>query len=232
MSRRGLRTYRSKSRRFWWRLLGWLFAVVAITSICFIRCRRIVYAFAESNAAWTAEMTTNKMVAQVIADNQTLCRDLIQVTYNDTHILSNVTVDSAGVNTIKTAVSAAVMDALKDTTGVDAQIPLGTLLGLDWLSGWGPRIMVPMSATQSVFTAVSTSLEDMGINQSLFAVNINVRVNLWIVTPAGYADVTVENDFPVAQMVLLGEVPDNLTEVYGDSQDTIGEIFDYGTIND
>lgn len=124
------------------------------------------------------------------------------------------------------------MEALESATGVTVGIPLGTFLGLDWLSGWGPIVSVPMSATQSVFTSITSSLTDVGINQSSYRVNIHVKVNLWIVTPAGYASVTVENDFPVAEAVLLGEVPDNLTEVYGDSQDTIGEIFDYGTIND
>ncbi len=232
MRSRGLRAYRNRNSRFWRRVSVCLFAVAVVTAICLVRCREVVYAFAKSSAAWTAEKTTNETVARVIQDNQSLCRELISVAYNDTNVVSDLRVDSTGVNTIKTAVSAAVMDALKDATGVDVQLPLATLFGLDWLSGWGPRITVPMSATQSVFTSVSSSIEDVGINQSIFQVNVRVRVNLWIVTPAGYADVTVDNDFPVAQTVLLGKVPDNLTEVYGDSQDTIGEIFDYGTIND
>jgi sporulation protein YunB len=168
----------------------------------------------------------------VLEGKSELCRNLIAVAYNDEDMLSQVTVDSAGINIIKTAVSVAVMDALESTTSVSVGIPLGTFLGLDWLSGWGPIITVPMSAAQSVFTSISSTLEERGINQSAYRVNIHINVNLWIVTPAGYASVTVESDYPVTEMVLFGKVPNNLTEVYGDSQDTIGEIFDYGTIND
>lgn len=232
MRRRSLRAYRRGRIRPWCRVLALLFSLAVLTVACFLHCRAVVYEYAKSNAAWTAQKTTDATVARVIEEKKTLCRDLIRVTYNDEQIVSNVLVDSAGITELKTAASVAVMDALSDATSVTVHIPLGTFLGLDWLSGWGPMISVPMSATQSVFTSLSSSLDDMGINQSTYRVNIHVSVNLWIVTPAGYASVTVENEFPVAEMVLLGKVPDNLTEVYGDSQDTIGEIFDYGTIND
>ncbi len=232
MRRRGLRAYRCAWMRPWYRVFAVLLGLAVLLGVCFVRCRTVVYEFAKSSAAWTAEKTTNETVSRVLAERAELCRSLVSVAYNDELILSHVTVDSAGVNTIKTAASVAVMEALESATSVTVGIPLGTFLGLDWLSGWGPMIRVPMSATQSVFTSISSSLEDVGINQSTYRVNIHVKVNLWIVTPAGYASVTVENEFPMTEMVLLGKVPDNLTEVYGDSQDTIGEIFDYGTIND
>lgn len=232
MRRRSLRAIRSRVIPVWCRVLAILLALTVLMIVCFIHCRTVVYEYAKSNAAWTAEKTTNEMVARVIEEKKAVCRDLIRVSYNDEQIVSNVLVDSAGITELKTAASVAVMNALADATSVTVHIPLGTFLGLDWLSGWGPMIAVPMSATQSIFTSISSSLDDVGINQSTYRVNIHVQVNLWIVTPAGYASVTVENDFPVTEMVLLGKVPDNLTEVYGDNQDTIGEIFDYGTSND
>lgn len=232
MRRRTLRAYRRGQIRLWHRVIAVLLGFAVLLGACFVHCRTVVYEYAKSNAAWTAEKATNETVARVIEEKKALCRDLIHVSYNDEQIVSNVLVDSAGITEIKTAASVAVMDALKSATKVTVGIPLGTFLGLNWLSGWGPIITVPMSATQSVFTSIASTLDDVGINQSAYRVNIHVKVNLWIVTPAGHANVTVENAFPVTEMVLLGKVPDNLTEVYGDSQDTIGEIFDYGTIND
>lgn len=232
MRRRGLRSYRRSWIRPWHRAVAVLLLLAVLLCVCFVHCRTVVYEFAKSNAAWTAEKTTNETVARVLEEKNELCRSLVSVAYNNEQILSHVTVDSAGINTIKTAASVAVMDALKNRSTVTVHIPLGTFLGLDWLSGWGPLISVPMSMTQSVFTSISSELTEVGINQSSYRVNIHVKVSLWIVTPAGYAGVTVESGFPMTEMVLLGKVPNNLTEVYGDSQDTIGEIFDYGTVND
>ena len=50
-----------------------------------------------------------------------------------------------------------------------------------------------------------------------------------MVSPAGRSTVGARVSYPMAETVLLGEVPDNLTEVYGDDQSVLGQIFDYGT---
>ena len=108
-------------------------------------------------------------------------------------------------------------------------IPLGTLAGLDWLSGWGPLISIPMSVTSTVLSNVSSSLEAAGMNQTNYRVLINVQVEMYLVTPGGRSSVAADFSYPMAQAVLLGDVPENLTEVYGDDQTLLGKIFDYGT---
>ncbi len=233
MPRRGLRACRRRGRRRVWRRVAiGVLVPLLLLGVCLFRCRPVVQQFAKSNAAWLAEKTANETVARVMGEHTAICRDLISVSYNTDNVLSSVIVDAAGVNTVKTAAAAAIMDALAEKTNIDVAIPLATLLGWDWASGIGPRVSVSLSMTSSVFTTVASSLEEVGMNQTAYRVNIHVKIHLWLVTPAGYADVTVETDFPMAETVLLGEVPENFTQVYGDSQDTIGEIFDYGTLND
>ncbi len=233
MARRGLRAHGQRGLfRPWQRVLAGLLVLIVLTVVCFFRCRTAVYQFAKNSAAWRAEKAANESVAQVLAQHADLCRSLISVSYNTDNVLASVVLDSAGMNVLKTAASAAIMDALADMHTLTVHIPLATLLRMDWMSGLGPRIAVPLSITGSVFTNITSSLEESGMNQTAYRVNIHVKIGLWLVTPAGYADVTVETAFPMAEAVLLGEVPENFTQVYGDSQDTIGEIFDYGTLND
>ena len=230
MHRRSLRTRHRRVIRPWHRAIAVLMVLVVFLFVCLVRCRQVVATFAQSNAAWMAEKTANETISRVLEEKAQLCRSLIQVSYNEQQILSSVILDAAGINIIKTAVSVAVMDALEDVSTIGVNIPLGTMLGLDWLSGWGPLIYIPMSMTSSVYTSISSTLDAVGINQSSYRVNVCVKVNMWIVTPAGYSDVTIETAVPMAETVLLGEVPDNLTEVYGDDQGLLGQIFDYGTI--
>ncbi len=230
MPRRGLR-HRPRMR-LWQRILLILLVFLAVIGACFARCRPVVEQYAKSHAVRLAETTANETVAQVLQAHTAACRSLIAVSYNSDNILSDVRVDAATVNTVKTAASAAVTDAFAGISTLTVDIPLGAMLGLTWISGLGPRVSVPLSMTNSVFTTVTSSLEDVGMNQASYRVNIHVKIHLWVVTPAEYAEVVVETDFPMAEAVLLGEVPENFTQVYGDSQDTIGEIFDYGTLND
>lgn len=193
-----------------------------------LRCRPLVLAFAESEALWIAERTVNTAAETVIDDNAALCRSMIETTYNDQHVLASVVTDAAAVNRMKTAIGSEIMRQMDGLTEVYASMPLGTMLGLDFLSGWGPLISLPMSVTNSVFTTVSSSLEAIGMNQTSYRVLINVEVSLYVVTPGGRTTAKLNTAFSVAEAVLLGDVPEALTEVYGDDQSVLGKIFDYG----
>ena len=230
---RGIRRRRHRCWRWMSRRAVLLMAVVlfVVTAMAF-RCRPVVTTFAESQALWLATKVANQTVAHILEQQADTCRSIVRMTYNDRQVLSSLTADTVAVNTVKTAVTAAIIERMEAISTVDVGIPLGTLLGLDWLSGWGPVIPFSMSVTGTVLSSVATSLEAAGMNQTNFRVLVNVQICLYLVTPGGRTSVSTDLSYPMAETVLLGEVPDNLTEVYGDDQNTIGEIFDYGTVND
>lgn len=195
----------------------------------FVSCRPVLTAFAESQAIWTATEIANSTVAAVLEQYTELCRDMIEVTYTDTTHLSSVIPNTASVNTVRTAITDRAMEKMEQVTTLSVSIPVGTLLGPDWLSGWGPLLTFPISYTATVLSDVSSSLEAVGINQSTYRVLVHLDINLYVVTPGGRSSVGTQISYPMAEVVLLGEVPDNLTEVYGDDQSILGKIFDYGT---
>ena len=107
---------------------------------------------------------------------------------------------------------------------------MGTLSGWHWLSGFGPLLTFPISFTATVISDVSSVLEAAGINQSIYRVLVHLEISIYVVSPGGRSTVGANVAYPMAEAVLLGEVPDNLTEVYGDDQSLMGQIFDYGTM--
>ncbi len=222
-------------RRRWlqWRR-GVQVSLVFLLTLCLllamaIHIRPIITTFAESNAVWLATKIANETVAEILEQEAARCQSLIQVAYNEQKILSSVFTDTLAINTVKTAVTAAIIEKMEEIDTVSVGIPLGTLLGFDWLSGWGPPVPFSMSVTSSVLSSVSSTLEAVGMNQSNYRVLIDVSISLYVVTPGGRSSVAADFSYPMAEAVLLGEVPDNLTEVYGDDQTLLGKIFDYGT---
>ena len=195
-----------------------------------IHCLPVMTAFGESQALWIATKTANRVVARVLDEQKMLCRSMVEATYNDRQVLSSLFVDTAAVNTVRTAITESVMQEMEPYSSITVGIPLGTLVGGDWLSGWGPLVPLPMSVTGTVLSDATASLEAVGMNQSCFRVLVHISVSLYVVTPGGRTSVTAEQSYPVAEAVLLGEVPGNLTEVYGDDQSLLGKIFDYGTV--
>ncbi len=211
------------------RILVLLLCLFILSLTTFFCCRPIVTEFAESRAIWLATRIANETVADVLSQHADACRSMIEVSYNDRKILSSVFADTGAVNTIRTAITGEILRRMEDLSTISVGVPLGTLAGLDWLSGWGPLVKFPMSVTATVLSTVSSSLEAAGINQTAYRVLVHLEISLTVVTPGGRSSVAATSSYPMAETVLLGEVPNNLTEVYGDDQTLLGKIFDYGT---
>lgn len=225
--------HRMNRRRRWlrlWRSVICLLLVAALPTVAFFRFRPVLTDFAESQALWVATKITNRVVESTLLDQADLCENMVSVTYTDAQRVSSVIPDTKAVNTVRTAITAGTMKAMEEQGVLSVSIPLGTLLGAEWLSGWGPLLTFPIGCTATVLSDVTSSLESVGINQSVFTLHIVLTVQLLVVTPGGRSTVETEVRYPMAETVLLGEVPDNLTEVYGDDQTLLGQIFDYGTV--
>ncbi|MBR5524924.1 MAG: sporulation protein YunB [Clostridia bacterium] len=221
--------HRQRRRRRLLRGVLVLLVTAALLLTAFFGCRPVLTTFAESQAVWIATKLANKTVAAVLEERAALCRSMIMVTYTDENRLSSIVTDTAAVNMVRTAITASAMTEMEQYDGLSVSIPFGTLAGVSWLSGWGPPVTFPMSFTATVLSDVSSSLEAVGMNQSLYRVLVHLDISLYVVTPGGRSSVGTQLSYPMAEAVLLGEVPDNLTEVYGDDQSILGKIFDYGT---
>lgn len=186
-------------------------------------------AFAESQAVWTATKIANQTAAQVLQEYADLCANAVTVTYGDEQRITSVHTDPAAINTVRTAITDRSMTAMEQFSSLSVAIPMGTLTGWHWLSGFGPLLTFPVSFTATVLSNVTSSLVAAGINQSTYRVLVHLEISLYVVTPGGRSTVGAQVSYPMAEAVLLGEVPDNLTEVYGDDQSLLGQIFDYGT---
>lgn len=222
------RVFARKSIRRLRLLLLFLCALVLVFVVLF-SFRPVLTAFAENRAVWTATEIANETIAVVLEEYEPVCNDIIRVNYTGNQQLSSVMPNTASINTIRTAIVERTMEKINQVTTLSIAIPMGTLLGPDWLSGWGPLLTFPLSYTATVLSDVSSSFEAVGINQSNYRILIHLDIHLCVITPGGRSTVTTQICYPMAEAVLLGEVPDNLTEVYGDDQSVLGKIFDYGT---
>lgn len=228
MRYRRRRTRMGQGRR---RLLAGLLVLLIAAAALLLHCRAAVLTFAESQALWIAERQVNAAFSRVLTERAELCRSMIHVTYGENQTVAAVVADTAAVNTIRTDVGSYIMESMEGMATVSADVPLGTLCGPEALSGWGPVWRFPMSVTATVLSSSSSALESTGINQSVYRVLVDLQVSLCVVTSAGRSTVSLDSSFPVAESVLLGKVPDTLTQVYDDDDDIPGKIFNYGQVD-
>lgn len=93
------------------------------------------------------------------------------------------------------------------------EIPLGAALGIRSLSGFGPRISMQILPVGAVHTTFDTALETAGINQTRHKVFLTLRATVSLIIPTGSQVVEVVSTVPIAENIIVGEVPQSFVDV-------------------
>ena len=93
------------------------------------------------------------------------------------------------------------------------EIPLGAALGIQFLSGFGPRISVQILPVGAVQTGFETEFESAGINQTRHKIFLALRTTVSLIIPTGSRVVDVTSSVPIAESIIVGEVPESFVDV-------------------
>ena len=93
------------------------------------------------------------------------------------------------------------------------EIPFGTALGIEWLSGSGPGIKVEVMPVGTVDTEIKSEIVSAGINQSHHRIILNVKANFTIVSAVSNIPTSIEINVCIAETVIVGEVPQSYANI-------------------
>lgn len=136
----------------------------------------------------------------------------------DTNRLVNVHLDNRGrvvliqpntmeFNRLATETTMQVQDGLKEITEEKIYIPMGQVLGSPILASLGPKIVVTIFPVGTVEVKVIDKFEQAGINQTRHLVYLSATTNMRIVVPLVSKSVVVTTQVPIAEYIVVGEVP-------------------------
>ncbi len=97
----------------------------------------------------------------------------------------------------------------------EINISFGSLSGIYFLSGIGPRIPIKVSITGTVDTEIKSEFIAQGINQTLHRVYVNFQCKMKIITPLKSYEQKVTNQVIVAEHVIVGNIPDTYYNLEG-----------------
>jgi sporulation protein YunB len=100
-----------------------------------------------------------------------------------------------------------VQDALRIITEEKIFIPIGQVLGSQLLASLGPKIVVTIIPVGTVQVKVVDKFEQAGINQTRHMVYLFATTSIRIVVPLVSSTVSVHTQVPIAEYVVVGEVP-------------------------
>jgi sporulation protein YunB len=171
-----------------------------------IHLKPTLLAIAETKATMIATESINNVI------NDQVSRSI------DPQTLVNVKVDSRGrvvliqpntmeFNKLAADTTIKVQNSLKEIAAEQISIPIGQVLGSQFLASMGPKITVTIIPVGTVQVKVVDKFEQAGINQTRHMVYLIATTQIRIVVPLVSKSVSVNTQVPIAEYVVVGEVP-------------------------
>ncbi|TGA97253.1 sporulation protein YunB [Sporolactobacillus shoreae] len=91
--------------------------------------------------------------------------------------------------------------------GIVADIPLGQILNNALLSNYGPRVPVRMDVVSNVQSDIRWDYKNIGINNIIFMIYLDVNVKVDIIVPFAIQTKTITQHIPIGSKVLPQGVP-------------------------
>lgn len=168
--------------------------------------RPIIKSITTNEARIKSVDTINKAVTNELKEHGVSYNDLVTVERNESGEVLAITTNMVKMNELKASVINSVQEQLSDNCK-DIGVPLGTLLGNDFLHGRGPNIPLRLTLSGNVNADFKSSFESAGINQTKHQIYLNIHTSVYSFIPGFNTTTDVETNIPVAETIIVGEVP-------------------------
>ena len=172
----------------------------------------IVIAMAEARARQLAVSAINQAVAEVMQSSVGYS-DLIQVSTDANGRVTMIKANTLLMNDLASKTALTVQKNLAALENEGVSLPLGSAFGVKILSSSGPRIRVGVVPVGSITTRFVTAFETAGINQTRHEISLEASTQMRIVIPTGASTVSITTIVPVAEAIIVGEVPASYVNV-------------------
>lgn len=156
--------------------------------------------------------TINRAVKQVMEQGVTY-EELIDAQMDAEGRVSMLRANTMRMNELASQTALLAERELDSAENQFVEIPLGAALGVSFLSGFGPPLEVRILPVGAVHTSFDTEFETAGINQTRHKIFLNLRATVSLIVPTGSQLVEVTSTVPIAESIIVGEVPDSFVDV-------------------
>lgn len=193
--------------------------LLAVFVLFEVRLTPVLASMAESRAKNIATSTVNDAVQQVLCADDMQYENFVDMTVNESGVITAVTVDSIRLNRLCAEIRGMITEVFSSMGEKTVSIPVGTLTGIDLLTGKGPRIQVALTVSGSAVTKIVNDFQTAGINQTRHQMILEVQTKVYALTQHGTFSSEITNSIVIAETVIVGQVP----EIYSDGGDDLWE---------
>ncbi len=134
-------------------------------------------------------------------------RNIITIEKDSSGRVSSISSDTQKLNLLKLRISNELSDIMLKRTDDNIYIPLGSLTGIDFLTGRGPMLEFRIYWVSGVDSNFSTSFTSAGINQTNYKIMLDFSIESGMMLSGHEVGVDVGTSICVAETVIVGEIP-------------------------
>lgn len=196
------------------RLVVILLTAVALLAGTFVfinvNLRPVLVGLSSARVQSIAAKAMNDAILEILADDNYGTLVNVYETGGKVYLLQ---ANSAKLNTLAADCANAAQDRITSLGEQGVSIPLGTLSGIPLLSGAGPKITLQFTPAGAVRSSFQSEFRSAGINQTLHRVKLCLMATVRVILPGESQTLTVEVEVPIAENIIVGDVPNAYTNV-------------------
>jgi sporulation protein YunB len=149
----------------------------------------------------------NRAVLDELSRSPVQYGSFVGIIKDDAGNVAALETDALALSRLKATLTEAVNQALAALPQQDVRIPLGTLTGIELLSGRGPGVKLKMMPSSYIESEIINHFDSAGINQTRHAIAVIFTVSVSAILAPYITTVTVTAEVVVAETVIVGPVP-------------------------
>jgi sporulation protein YunB len=187
-------------------VLGTL-TLIGVVLFIWLEISRTPSALSMAEARVTAIATQALNAAVVDAMDEISYDQFISISYDSQGNVTLLQANTARMNALATQTALAAQEKIAEISSQKVSIPLGSALGIQLLSGKGPRVSASVTPAGSVTCEFLSEFSSAGINQTRHRLYIKLTASMRVIMPSRSSSVAAVTQVPVAETIIVGVVP-------------------------
>jgi len=203
------------------KILFILVLIFLIFVIISIQLRPIIENITQNEAKQLAVIAVNSTVTEQLSKTNVKYDDMVNIERDSSGKVLAITTNIVKMNELKSTIITAVQQKLSDQHN-EVGVPLGTLLGSDFLHGRGPNVPLQLTLSGNVNGDFQSKFESAGINQTRHQIYLQIHMSVYSFIPGYNTTTEVTTNVVIAETIIVGAVPQTFANI--GSADAAGTI--------
>ncbi len=210
MAKQNYKYKRYKKPRRWKKTIVIFILLVIVGGSIFLlqsNVSKILVKISEANVQSATHNAVNQAVYDVFSKSNINYSDIVTIQRDSKDNILSIEANTTKVNLIARETTALTIQHLNINCNDGVEIPLLAFSGIEFLSGFGPKIKFKIIPVSSADCSFQSNFISAGINQTLHEIYIKVTAYVSVIMPTYTLNVLASTDVLVASSLIVGSIP-------------------------